>query len=528
MEARLQVGTAAVNWLQIFALDYDSIVATNRYEDLFPVSGQLLYGDFRHLRDPQHHEYCFATLRILQLYAQYLALTHHKQARRITGLEAQVMSAGQVPPSVQQELDRLNAESSGLREKIAHITRMNTELLRKNSDLRRQLNSLVPILQKLPRCPECCKSFISREMMEQHLMTQHPNAAPSPDPNLSFTNCSALYNEYEEEVHNAVATRSQITRSTRQPPVQASRDVSLVRTGGSSRSAPSAMTPGEINAIVEQRVREEVQRTLSARNHPIPASPIERPQAPEPSIYEIRPTDAADLLKVHSESSTYRPAQPLPRFSEQPPVPVQRQMPTVSQSTNIRPTMQPLTTTQTAEVAPLPPLPPAPLVTIHTQPNPPAITGLPRPQQAETVLTPASGPPIQSGEALEAQPATTLQNQYFPTDDQRVSSTTPPMIRQYHHTSVTDTPVQNPMVQPNQAVPTSSSLEESDTFHEIINDLAGQFPELRGAPPFTAEQLNAKLQEVQKSLNRVSVTTTGSHESYTESLFSDTFSLAQH
>ncbi|TNJ26299.1 hypothetical protein GMRT_13334 [Giardia muris] len=525
MEARLQVGTAAVNWLQIFALDYDSIVATNRYEDLFPVSGQLLYGDFRHLRDPQHHEYCFATLRILQLYAQYLALTHHKQARRITGLEAQVMSAGQVPPSIQQELERLNTESNGLREKIGHITRMNTELLRKNSDLRRQLNSLVPILQKLPRCPECGKSFISREMMEQHLTTQHPNAPPS-DPNISFTDCSALYNEYEEEVHNAVATRSQITRSSRQPPAQVSRDASLIRTGGSSRSAPSAMTPGEINAIVEQRVREEVQRTLSTRSHPVPASPGERPQAPEPSIYEIRPTDAADLLKVHSESSAYRPTQPLLRFPEQPPI--QRLAPVTSQSTNIRPTMLPLPATQTAEVAPLPPLPPAPLATLHAQPNPPTVTALPRPQQAETVLTPTSEPPIQPGDALKAQPLSTLHNQYFPTDDQRVSSTTPPMILQYHHTSATDTPVQNLAIQPNPAaVPTSSSLEESDTFHEIINDLAGQFPELRGAPPFTAEQLNAKLQDVQKSLNRVSVTTTGSHESYTESLFSDTFSLAQ-
>lgn len=170
----LRQGTVAVNWLQLYELDFPSILASDATDELTKVSTQLLYGDFRSLSDPQYHTYCYAALQALQMYGQYLAGIYHEQAEKLTEAQNFYLKAEAAPETLKKRLEEYQAENKHLKEVIRNITQMNASLLKRFVCLRDQFNSVVPLLQLLPKC-RCGKTFISKDTLLHHMKVSHPH-----------------------------------------------------------------------------------------------------------------------------------------------------------------------------------------------------------------------------------------------------------------------------------------------------------------------------------------------------------------
>lgn len=170
----LRQGTIAVNWLQLYELDFPSILASDGIDDLTKVSAQLLYGDFRSLSDPQYHAYCYAALQAMQLYGQYLAGIYYEQAEKLTEAQNFYLKAETAPDALKKRLDEYQAENKHLKEVIRNITQMNASLMKKFTDLKDKFNSVVPLLQMLPKC-RCGKTFISKDTLLHHMKASHPH-----------------------------------------------------------------------------------------------------------------------------------------------------------------------------------------------------------------------------------------------------------------------------------------------------------------------------------------------------------------
>ncbi|EFO61729.1 Hypothetical protein GLP15_2230 [Giardia lamblia P15] len=170
----LRQGTVAVNWLQLYRLDFPSILASDATDELTKVSTQLLYGDFRSLSDPQYHAYCYAALQALQMYGQYLAGIYHEQAEKLTEAQNFYLKAEAAPETLKKRLEEYQAENKHLKEVVRNITQMNASLLKRFVYLRDQFNSVVPLLQMLPKC-RCGKTFISKDTLLHHMKISHPH-----------------------------------------------------------------------------------------------------------------------------------------------------------------------------------------------------------------------------------------------------------------------------------------------------------------------------------------------------------------
>lgn len=170
----LRQGTVAVNWLQLYELDFASILASDATDELTKVSTQLLYGDFRSLSDPQYHAYCYAALQALQMYGQYLAGIYHEQAEKLTEAQNFYLKAEAAPEALKKRLEEYQTENKHLKEVIRNITQMNAALMKKFVDLKDKFNSIVPLLQMLPKC-RCGKTFISKDTLLHHMQVSHPH-----------------------------------------------------------------------------------------------------------------------------------------------------------------------------------------------------------------------------------------------------------------------------------------------------------------------------------------------------------------